>query len=49
MRVEPIGPEVVLADENGRLVATTSAPVEPMTQDETQRLIAESRERPPDS
>jgi antitoxin component of MazEF toxin-antitoxin module len=42
----PVGPEVVLVNENGRLVATTAAPVEPMTQDETRRLIDESREWP---
>jgi uncharacterized membrane-anchored protein len=40
------GPERVLVNENGRLVATTTASVEPMTQDETRRLIDDSRERP---
>jgi antitoxin component of MazEF toxin-antitoxin module len=42
----PVGPEVVLVNENGRLVATTTAPVEPMTRDQTLRLIDESREWP---
>jgi hypothetical protein len=41
-----VGPEVVLVNENGRLVATTTAPVEPMTRDQTLRLIDESREWP---
>lgn len=42
----PVGPEVVLVEENGRLVATTTAPVEPMSSEELQHLIDESREWP---
>jgi AbrB family looped-hinge helix DNA binding protein len=42
----PVGPEVILVDEDGRLVATTSAPVEPMTTDDLLHLIDESREWP---
>ncbi len=42
----PLGPEVVLVEENGRLVATTTAPVEPMSREELQHLIDESREWP---
>lgn len=40
------GPEVVLVEENGRLVATTKASTTPMTQDELLRLIDEERRWP---
>jgi AbrB family looped-hinge helix DNA binding protein len=42
----PVGPEVVLMEENGRLVATTNPPSEPMTTDDLLHLIDESREWP---
>ena len=43
-RVHP--PEVVLVEENGRLVATTNPPTEPMTTDDLLHVIDESREWP---
>jgi AbrB family looped-hinge helix DNA binding protein len=42
----PVGPEVVLVEENGRLVATTNPPSGPMTTDDLLHLIDESREWP---
>jgi bifunctional DNA-binding transcriptional regulator/antitoxin component of YhaV-PrlF toxin-antitoxin module len=42
----PVGPEVVLVEENGRLVATTNPPIEPMSTDELLQLIDETREWP---
>ena len=42
----PVGPEVVLVEEDGRLVATTSPPIEPTTTDDLLQLIDESREWP---
>ncbi len=42
----PLGPEVLLVEENGRLVTTTTAPVEPMSRDELQHRIDESRDWP---
>lgn len=45
----PVGPEVVLVEENGRLVATTTTPTEPMTNDDLRQLIDVSREWPRDA
>lgn len=42
----PIGPEVILVEENGRLVATTSEPTPVMAHDEVLRLIDEDRAWP---
>ena len=42
----PVGPEVVLVEENGRLVATTSDSDATMTEEELLRLIDETREWP---
>ena len=42
----PTGPEVVLVEENGRLVATLAQADVAMTQDELLRLIDEDREWP---
>lgn len=43
----PVGrPEIVLVEEDGRLVATTTEPVPEMTQEELLRLIDEEREWP---
>ena len=40
-----MGPEVIL-EEDGRLVATTTPPIEPMTTDDLLHLLDESREWP---
>ena len=40
------GPEVVLIEENGRLVAATTQPTAPMTQEDLLRLIDEGRQWP---
>ena len=42
----PIGPEVVLVEENGRLVAMLPQTDSTMTQEELLRLIDEDREWP---
>jgi bifunctional DNA-binding transcriptional regulator/antitoxin component of YhaV-PrlF toxin-antitoxin module len=42
----PVGPEVVLVEENGRLVATTDPPTAPMTTDDLLHVIDETREWP---
>ena len=42
----PVGPEVILMEDNGRLVATTTTPVPTMTQEELLRLIDEERAWP---
>ncbi len=42
----PLGPEVVLKEEDGRLVATTTTPTAPMSHDDLLRLIDESRQWP---
>ena len=39
----PVGPEVVLVEDNGRLVATTAEPTPPMSHDDLLRLIDEDR------
>lgn len=44
--VRPVGPEVVLVEEDGRLVATTNPPSERMTTGDLLHLIGESREWP---
>jgi len=40
------GPDVVLIEENGRLVAATTQPTAPMTQEELLKLIEEGRQWP---
>lgn len=40
------GPEVVLVEVDGRLVADTTRPTAPMTQDDLLRLIDEERQWP---
>jgi AbrB family looped-hinge helix DNA binding protein len=40
------GPEVVLVEVDGRLVADTTRPTVPMTQDDLLRLIDEERQWP---
>lgn len=40
------GPEVVLIEENGRLVAATTQTTAPMTQEDLLRLIDEGRQWP---
>ncbi|MBI2756232.1 MAG: AbrB/MazE/SpoVT family DNA-binding domain-containing protein [Chloroflexi bacterium] len=42
----PVGPEVILVDEGGRLVAATREPTEPMEHDELLHLIDEERRWP---
>jgi AbrB family looped-hinge helix DNA binding protein len=44
----PVGAEVVLVEENGRLVATTDPPGAPVTTDDLLQLIDENREWPRD-
>jgi antitoxin component of MazEF toxin-antitoxin module len=42
----PVGPKVVLVEENGRLVATTTEPTPSMSHEELLGLIDEDREWP---
>ena len=46
LRAAPVGPQVVLVEEDGRLVATTAEPTPPMAHEGLLHLIDESREWP---
>lgn len=43
LEITPVGPEVVLVEENGRLVATTGEPAPAMTHEELLEAIDQAR------